>query len=219
MANSNDWWGMINHYNESIYPLQLIIMAIGIALCVYLLFGDKNRGSFIAKIYLAICNLWIGIGFFLVLGKALPAPIRQIQGALFIFIGLLFVIDIFTNVTTIAIPKKGQKRVIAILLLFVVMMYPVVGLLLGRNAQMIIYPGTLPCATTALSLVLLVASLPKANKLLFMPLLIWAIPFPPLIQIPQYHVYEDGIMFLIGIYALFSLAISMIKKRKKQVID
>jgi hypothetical protein len=63
MLNSNDWWGMINHYNESIYPLQFIIMAIGIALCAYLLFGDKNRGSLIAKIYLAICNLWISYTF------------------------------------------------------------------------------------------------------------------------------------------------------------
>ncbi|MCK5848960.1 MAG: hypothetical protein KAH01_07190, partial [Caldisericia bacterium] len=209
---SNDWWGMINHYNENIYPLQFVIMALGIALCAYLLFGDKNRGSFIAKIYLALCNLWIGIGFFLVLGSALPAPTRQIQGALFIFIGLLFVVDIFTNVTTIAIPKKGPKRTITMLLLFIVMLYPVVGLLLGRNAHMIIYPGTLPCATTALSLVLLNASLPKASKLLFIPLLIWAIPFPLLIQIPKYHVYEDGIMFLIGIYALFSLVVYRINK-------
>lgn len=214
MANSKDWWGMIKNYNESIYPLQLIIMTIGIVVCAYLLFGDKNRGSFIAKIYLAICNLWIGIAFFLVLGKALPAPTRQIQGTLFIFIGFLFARDIFTNVTTIAIPKKGRKRVITILLLFVVMMYPVVGLLLGRDAHMIIYPGTLPCATTAFSLVLLNASLPKTSKLLFIPLLIWAIPFPPLIQIPKYHVYEDSIMFLIGIYTMLSLVIFVIKKRK-----
>jgi len=33
-------------------------------------------------------------------------------------------------------------------------------------------------------------------------LLLWAIPFPILIQIPQFGAYEDGIMVVLGVYAL-----------------
>ena len=36
-------------------------------------------------------------------------------------------------------------------------------------------------------------------------LLFWAIPFPPVIQIPKYGVYEDTIMFVVGLYALVML--------------
>lgn len=54
-------------------------------------------------------------------------------------------------------------------------------------------------------LVILSMSLPKVNKAPYVLLLVWAIPFAPLVQIPQFRVYEDVIMFVIGIYASFML--------------
>lgn len=53
--------------------------------------------------------------------------------------------------------------------------------------------------------ILLAASLPRVNKVLYVLLLFWAIPFAPLIQIPRYGVYEDAIMFCVGINALVRL--------------
>jgi hypothetical protein len=66
-------------------------------------------------------------------------------------------------------------------------------------------PGTLPCPTTALALVLLTTALPGVDKIIYFILLFWAIPFPPFIQIPKYGVYEDGIMLGVGIYGLIML--------------
>jgi hypothetical protein len=97
------------------------------------------------------------------------------------------------------------------------MLYPVLGPLLGRSPVQCIYPGMLPCATTAFGLVLLAASVPKVNKLTYVLMLIWAIPFAPLVQIPVYHVYEDSIMFLIGIYASISRTFSWVIKYDKNL--
>ena len=65
-----------------------------------------------------------------------------------------------------------------------------------------IIPGIYPCPTTALALILISGNIRKIDWKIFILLLIWAIPFPIFIQIPQFGVYEDGIMLLIGLYSL-----------------
>jgi hypothetical protein len=66
-------------------------------------------------------------------------------------------------------------------------------------------PGTFPCPTTALSLLLLTTALPQVNKIAHILLLFWAVPFPPIIQIPKYGVYEDAIIFVVGVYSMIML--------------
>lgn len=215
MLSSNDWWNVILNYSQSIFPMQLFVMLVGIIVTFYLIYGSVSKANILMKVYLAFCNLWIGTMFFVILGKGFPPPLRQVQGALFITIGILFLLDIFSKKTYLTFPKDKPVKYMTIALLIIVALYPVVGLALGRSVNQLIYPGTLPCATTAFALVLLAASLPKVNKLTYSLLLIWAIPFPPLIQIPKYQVYEDGIMFVIGIYSLVLLFSSIIKDKGK----
>jgi len=214
MISSQDWWNVIRNYGQSIYPTQIIVMIIGIVAVIYLVFGSKSKSNVLMKAYLGLCNLWIGIGFFIVLGKGFPSPLKQIQGLLFVVIGILFIIDIFTKKSNLAFSKFKSKKYLNLGFLLVVFCYPLVGVLLGRSINELIFPGTLPCATAALSLVLLTNSIKKVNLLLYILLLIWAIPFPVLIQIPKFHVYEDSIMFLIGVYALLVLVVSTIRSRR-----
>lgn len=213
MLSAKEWWDVISNYNQSIYPMQWIVMLVGVIVTLYLIYGDQRKANAATKLYLSLCNLWIGIVFFMILGKGFPSPLKQVQGSLFIAIGALFAIDIFAKKTFFIIPKQSPKRIITIVLLLVVLVYPVVGLVSGHDLDKLIYPGTLPCPTTAFALVLILCALPKVNKLTYLLLLIWAIPFPPLIQIPKYHVYEDGIMFVIGVYALIAIIRSIIKGR------
>ncbi len=215
MLSSEQWWNVISNYNQSIFPMQWVVMLVGVIATLYLIYGSEVRANVAMKVYLSFCNLWIGSVFFMVLAKGFPSPQKQIQGALFIIIGILFAIDIFTNKMHLTIPKSGFKRRITILLLLIIALYPMVGMISGHSFDKLIYPGTLPCPTTAFALVLLIGSLPKINKIVYSLLLVWAIPFPPLIQIPKYHVYEDSIMFLIGVYALIALILSIKKSRKK----
>jgi hypothetical protein len=66
-------------------------------------------------------------------------------------------------------------------------------------------PGTFPCPTTALGLLLLTTALPQVDKIIYILLLFCAIPFTPFIQISRYGVYEDAILFAAGIYSLVLL--------------
>jgi predicted pyridoxine 5'-phosphate oxidase superfamily flavin-nucleotide-binding protein len=215
MLSSQDWWNVISNYNESIFPMQLVVMLVGIVATLYLIYRPNAKANVVIKGYLSFCNLWIGSVFFMVLGEGFGSPLKYIQGTAFITIGLFLAIDIFTKRTQFAFPKNGFIRYSTIGLLIVVAIYPVVGVILGRSINELIYPGTLPCATTALALIFFSAALPKANKATYALLLVWALPFAPLIQIPKYHVYEDGIMFGVGVYALIAFVVSIIKAKKR----
>ena len=80
--------------------------------------------------------------------------------------------------------------------------YPAISLALGHST---IVPGSFPCPTTALALLMLTFALPRADKVAYGLLLLWAVPLPPFIQIPKYGVYEDAIMLGVGIYAAVML--------------
>ena len=97
-------------------------------------------------------------------------------------------------------------RLTAGAVLLVINAYPLWGLLIGHPADKLIYPGSFPCPTTALALALIIFAREKRNPLLYLLLLIWAIPFPPTVQMPKYGAHEDLIMFLTGIAALVNLA-------------
>jgi hypothetical protein len=141
------------------------------------------------------------------------------QAGLFLSIAACFLVDLLTNSNRFHLPTKGWRRTVPIIGFgLVLVMYPLTGFLMGRPANQWIVPGTFPCPTTALSLLFISTAIPRKNRwlyaVLFMQLLIWAIPFPIMIQIPKYGVYEDAIMLSAGIYNIF-LMVLRLKKRKK----
>lgn len=84
--------------------------------------------------------------------------------------------------------------------------YPLAGLLHGHPLSKWLIPGSFPCPTTALALVFIANASPvwlhPLHWVTFGLLLPWAIPFPPLIQIPKFGVFENGIMLASGLFAL-----------------
>jgi len=123
-------------------------------------------------------------------------------GFLFIVVSVLFVVDLFRKKMLFSFPNAAWRKYVTLGLMLLVFCYPLFGIAFGRSYLSLITPGTFPCPTTALALVLLTTTLPRVDKVIYIILLFWAIPFPPLIQIPKYGVYEDTIMFAIGIYSL-----------------
>lgn len=219
MIKASDWWAGLIGYNTALYPLQLVIMAIAAVLTIILIFKPGKIASTAMKLFLSFSMFLNGILFFIVLGTKLVAPLKYVQGGLFIIIGILLAIDIFNSQSELRFPTKGVSRNIAYALLIIVALYPVIGLLRGHSPMQLIYPGTLPCGSTAFALVILSASLPKVSKLPYILLLVWAIPFAPLIQIPQFKVYEDIIMFAIGVYALVQLVRVRFFRKNKEALS
>ena len=98
-----------------------------------------------------------------------------------------------------------QMENVRLILMLIVFCYPLFSIAFGHYFPRVLFPGTLPCPTTALALVLLTTALPRVDKIIYFILLFYAIPFPPFIQIPKYGVYEDIIMLGVGIYSLIML--------------
>jgi hypothetical protein len=90
-------------------------------------------------------------------------------------------------------------------LIVLVFCYPILGILSGHDFTSLILPGTYPCPTTALALLLLTMALPRVDTLIYILLIFFAVPFTPFFQIAKYGVYEDTILFVVGVYGLILL--------------
>jgi hypothetical protein len=158
------------------------------------------------KLYLVVSFGWIGIVFFIILGRGLAGDYgNYFFGSLFTVVAILFAVDLLRQRMRFLLPEANWQRWLTITLTVIVFCYPLFSLAFGHHFPRIIMPGTFPCPTTALALVLLTTALPTVDKIIYFILLFWAIPFPPFIQIPRYGAYEDGIMLAVGIYSLIIL--------------
>ena len=204
MLSKNDWWEVITTYNESIFPLQWIGLIVIVCITSYLMFGAERKANIIIKTCLMAMNGFIGIRFFF-LSDGFPLGLRISQGVLFLSIAFLVGLDFKLNKLQFQFPQDGWKRIFFIFGSIMMLVYPFFGGILGKEMRYWIMPGTLPCPTTAYMLLLFITAKKRDNKLLFFLLLVWAVPFPPLVQIPKYQVYEDGIMFALGLIGLVFL--------------
>ena len=200
MLPANEWWGILGAYGAAVWPAQAVFFLAGLVFTIFLFRSRKPISNFLMKLYLAVSFGWISLVFFFTLWKGLAGNV--FFGALFMVIAVLFALDCFRKRMEFHLPEHAAQRRLTLGLTLIVFCYPLISIALGRPLQETIVPGTLPCPTTALALVLLTTSLPQVNKVLYILLLFWAIPFAPFIQIPRYGVYEDTIMFGVGIYAL-----------------
>lgn len=203
MLPANEWWGILGAYGIKVWPAQGIffLAAILIALLVFLKPGSTSNT--LVRLYMTLSFGWIGVVFFLVLGKGLKG--NYFFGSLFVIVAILFAVDMLRQKMNFHLPRDGWQRYLTLLLLLIVLCYPIFSIAFAHPFPKIIIPGTFPCPTTALALVLLTTALPRVDRIIYIILLFWAIPFPPLIQIPKYGVYEDTIMLVIGIYSLVML--------------
>jgi hypothetical protein len=155
------------------------------------------------KLYFAFSLGWISLVFFLTLGRGLAGSL--FYSALFMAMAILFMVDTFRQKLDFRLSEASLNKGLTLGLSALVFSYPLISMALGRPWEKALVPGAFPCPTAALALVVLATSLPRVDRFLYILLLFWAIPFAPFIQIPRYGVYEDMVMFGVGIYALVML--------------
>ena len=203
MLSAEEWWGILEVYGSRVWPAQAVFFVAAVLFVLLVLLKPGRITNTLMKLYLAMSFGWIGIVFFITLGKGLKG--NYVFGSLFVIVAILFAVDLLRVKMDFRLTPMVWQRYVALLLLLIVLCYPLFSMAFGHHFPRVIVPGTFPCPTTALALVLLTISLPRVDKIIYIILLFWAIPFPPLIQIPKYGVYEDTIMLVIGIYSLVML--------------
>lgn len=207
MISAEQWWSIMEAYGAQIWPAQVIFFIIAVLLIGWLLLKPSRIHSLFMKLYLAIAFAWNGIVFFLILAKEITGANygSYFFGFLFILVSALFVVDLFRKKMLFSFPNAAWRKYVTIGMMLLIFCYPLFGIAFGRSYLSLITPGTFPCPTTALGLLVLTTSLPRVDKITYILLLFWAVPFPPFLQLPKYGVYEDTIMFVTGVYSLILL--------------
>jgi hypothetical protein len=209
MVTREEFWHILEAYGARIWPIQIIFYIAAILLVGWIFLKPGRLPSLLVNLFLSIAFAWNGIMFYMIHARDMGGGSygNYFFGSVFIVISLLFAVDSFRQKMQFALPMNGWRKVVAFLLMALVFCYPLFGMLAGHGFTSLIMPGTFPCPTTALGLLLLTTALPEVDKIIFILLLFCAVPFTPFFQIARYGVYEDTILFSTGIYSLVLLVI------------
>ena len=207
MITRDEFWRIMEYYGSQIWPFQIIFYFVAIFLVGWLLLTPRRFQSRITKLFLSIAFAWNGIMFYMILAKGMAGNSRgnYFFGVLFILVSVLFAIDLFKQKMQFALPASGWQKYALLIGIGLTFCYPLFGYLSGHALTSLIMPGTFPCPTTALALLLLTMALPQVDKIIFILLIFFAVPFTPFFQIAKYGVFEDTILFITGIYGLVLL--------------
>jgi hypothetical protein len=201
MMSTEAFWNRVAVYNETSWPIAIVMIAAAILLTYRVFLRPGPRTDVLVKAFLSFAFAWNGVVFFLIFVRN---PISMFAGApLFIPVSLLFAVDIVTQKTHFQPPEATWKKGLTILFIVLVFLYPVIGWPLGH-----VYPKTLlpmfPCPLTVFAIALVAAAAPNVEKKVFALLLPWA-----LMALPKcfgaLDCYEDGILFVSGAYGLVEL--------------
>jgi len=202
-----EFWRVMEAYGARIMPAQVVFYVAALLVVGWLFLRPGRMQSLFAKLYLAIVFAWNGVVFYFTLASDLAGDSygNTVFGSIFILVSVLFLVDLVRGRMQFSLPAAPGRRAVTLALLLLVFCYPLFGFLFGHGLTGLIVPGTFPCPTTALALLLLTTALPQADRIIYSLLLLCAIPFTPFVQIARYGVYEDTILFASGIYGLVLL--------------
>jgi hypothetical protein len=191
-------------YGTGIRPAQIVFYIPGILLVGWLLLKPGRVQTLLTKLYLSIAFAWNAVVFYMILAKDIAGDSYSncVFGFVFIVVSVLFAIDLVRQTMQFSLPLIGWQKYATLVLMLLVFCYPLFGTAFGHRFTSLIVPGSHPCPTVALGLLLLTMALPQVDKMIYILLLVCAIPFTPFFQIARYGVYEDMILLAVGIYSL-----------------
>lgn len=170
---SEQFFEVFKNYNETVYPIQVILYLIGFT-AIYLSFKPSNNSGKVISIILSFFWLWMGVVYHLIFFTAINS-LAYVFGVLFIFQSILFMIyGVFQNKLSFKFQIDQYSVTGIVLILFSVILYPVSGYLLGH-----VYPYSptfgLPCPTTIFTFGLLLMNIKKCPVIILIIPIIWSV--------------------------------------------
>jgi len=206
MVDKTEFWKIFSGYGQRITPFQYLFYFAALFLVIWLFSKPGKLQNALMKVFLSLCFVWNGIFFYLLYAAGLSGDSFSsvIFAMLFFVVAGLFLSDVFRGKMVFSLPEV-QDRTGTLVFSVLIFCYPLFGFLLGHPVTGLAFPGTYPCPTTALALLLLTTSLPRVDRVIYSILILCAIPFTPFIQIARYGVYEDVILLAAGFQSLIRL--------------
>ena len=199
MLNSEILLNNLEVYNNSIFPMQIIMLVVAIVLTYFLFSKPGSIVNKLMKAYLAFAFAWAGLMF----------PIYGFSKIIFtiyyLVLASLFIIDIFRVKIEFKLPEtNGKKYFVLFLIISAFVLYPVIEYISGHSYPRVPLFGVAPCPTIIFSLALLIGSMPKVDKNIFILLIIPAISYGFIVPITL-GVWADFLLLVSGVYSLIVL--------------
>ena len=170
---SAQFFEVFRRYNEADWPAQLLLLVGGLA-ALALTFRSGGPSARAVGAILALLWLWMGVVYHIVFFAAIN-PAAIIFGSLFVAQGLLFAwFGVWSARLKFSPPRDASGVTGALLIAYALVVYPVIGLIIGHR-----YPAAptfgLPCPTTIFTFGLLLwIREPVPRSLVIIPAL-WAV--------------------------------------------
>ena len=170
---TEQFFNVIEKYNLTMFPFQLIILLLGL-ICLFLLHSKISSKDKLIGIYLGVLWIWIGVGyhltFFTVINKA-----AFLFGGIFILQGLLILFYTFIKnrlVFTFTLQTKDYLGYFFIL--YGLIIYPIISYFVEGSFEKTIIMG-LPCPSTIFTFGLFMLTNNKFPKYLLIIPSLWAV--------------------------------------------
>ncbi len=187
-------------YNQSVWPVQVILVLIAIFL-LFVVFKKNKNSDLIISAGLAFFWLWMGIVYHIIFFTRIN-PAAYLFGSLFIIQGLLFIYSRIINKRLVFSYRNNITGVLSLILfLYALIFYPLLSYYFGHT-----YPAAptfgLPCPTTIFTFGLLVL-LEKRNIVIHIIPLLWSvIGFTAALKL---GIYQDIGLLVAGLISLIIL--------------
>ena len=145
--STEQFFEVFREYNISVFPFQVVILMLG-TLSIFLIRKDSKFISSFIKGFIIILWLWNGIVYHIMFFTAINKA-AYVFGALFVIQGFLFFLEFFIrNKFELIFENKRITFIGYALLIFGAIIYPLIGLSLGKPIE---YSLFLVCLVQQLS--------------------------------------------------------------------
>jgi hypothetical protein len=193
---SAEFFALFEAYNSSVFPIQIILLALGIMALALVLSKSFWKNMFTGSL-LGVLWLWLGIvyhlAFFTSINRAAYA-----FGAISVLQGLFFFIEVFRKRLGFSFSGRLRDYLGYFFILFGLLIYPLISYLLEGSWIRTISVG-LPCPTTILTFGFLMWSGPNFPRYLLIIPTIWAIIGTG--AAAYFGVYQDYVMLIAALAA------------------
>lgn len=200
MAASNQLLALFERYNPEVWPLPVVGYVLAtVALGLIALRPGRGTDRLVTGM-LALAWLWLGVVFQGIHVREINATLGVIGAVVFLSGAvLLFRAGVLRSELRFRFTREPLPILGAAALAYAIVVYPVIGIVLGHGYPHAPLLGAAPCPTTIATFgLLLIARPPLPAHLLAMPM-VWAV-LGPLGAVPQ-GVVEDIALFVVGVGA------------------
>jgi len=212
VTGDNELLELFTRYNEDLWPLHLVGYAVGVAAVALLFARRRDRADRLIAGLLAALWLWQGVVFQGLYATDVDVVLGTAYAMMFVLEAyLLFRHGVLRGELAFR-SRAGLTGAVGWAALgYAVIIYPVIGAVLGHGWPESPLLGMAPCPTTILTFgLLLLAAPPLPRRLLIVPFA-WAVLAPPAAM--ARGVYEDAGLLIAG---LVTVVLVLVRDRRRR---